>query len=83
MTHKPFNKHFWLTLIAIIFAGGLVYGQAVGLNDSLDGAAAVSSVTVFTPERIEIRHIGIEIERLLDDSMQEDFSEVDEALEEL
>lgn len=83
MTHKPFNRHFWLTLIAIIFAGGLIYGQAVGLNDTLDGTATVSSMTVFTPERIEMRHISTEIERLIEEPVEDDFTEIDEALEQL
>jgi hypothetical protein len=84
MTHKPFNKHFWLTLIAIIFAGGLIYGQAVGLNDALDqGAASVANAVVFSPERIELNHIGVELETLLEEPAEDEFIEVDEALGEL
>jgi hypothetical protein len=84
MSHKPFNKHFWFALSVIIFAGGLLYGQAVGLNDALDqGAATISAATVFTPERIEIRHIDSELRALTQEPLDDGFDEVDSALDEL
>lgn len=83
MIHKPFNRYFWLTLVAVIFAGGLIYGQAVGLNDVLDqGAATVGNTVMFTPERVEFRHIDTELQALFEEPLEDDFSDVDAALEE-
>jgi hypothetical protein len=84
MTPKPFNKHFWIALAVIIFSGGLLYGQVVGLNDALDqGAATVANSIMFTPERIEFRHIDSELKALIEEPIENDFDEVDEALGEL
>lgn len=84
MTRTPFNLNFWLTLIAVIFAGGLVYGQAAGLNSELDkDAAALASWTAFSPERIQLRRIDLDVQNLVQEPWGADFTEVDGALEEL
>lgn len=82
--HLPFNKYFWLALVAIVFAGGMTYGQIASLNDTLDEhAAAVAASSVMTQDRVQIRHIDLELQMLLEEPFEDDFTEVDDALEDL
>lgn len=84
MPHTPFNKYFWLVLAAAVFAGGLLFGGAAGLNDELDTASAtLSAQGRFLQERTSMRQIDAELIQLDEPPDEEDFGAVDAALREL
>ena len=82
--HLPFNRNFWLVIVGIVFAGGMVYGQAVSLNRTLDDyAGAMAASSVVTDEQVETRHIEFEVRMLIEVPLEDDFSEIDDALADL
>lgn len=82
--HLPFNRYFWLALVGMMFAGGMLYGRAVNLNRTLDEqAASVASSAVVTDEQVEMRHIDIELRMLIEEPLEDDFTEIDDALADL
>jgi hypothetical protein len=84
MPHLPFNRNFWLVLAATMFAGGLLFGRAAGLNDALNVASAtLGTQGRFLQERTAMRQIDAELIQLDIPPSDEDFGEVDAALREL
>lgn len=84
MTYRPFNRNFWLTLVAVAFTGGLLLGGAYALNDRLDAQGAdLAAGTAAALEHVELRHINVEVQSLLQETLEDDFSEVDDLLEDL
>lgn len=84
MKHKPFNQHFWITLAAVLFTGGLMLGKAHSLNVALDAQnASLAAQASVALQRTELRHIDIEVRELLDETLEDDFSEVDVLFEDL
>ena len=84
MEHKPFNRHYWYVLVAIVFVGGLMLGRAYSIGDDFDAqGAAEAAGTAAAMQHIELRHIDVEVQQLLRETLEDDFTEVDELLEEL
>ena len=62
----------------------MVYGQAVSLNRTLDAyAGAMAASSVITDEQVEMRHIEFEVRMLIQEPLEDDFSEIDDALADL
>lgn len=84
MEYQPYNRSFWLTLVVVVFSGGLLLGGAYALNDRLDAQGAEMAVgSAAALQHIELRHINVEVQQLLQETLEDDFSEIDELLDEL
>ncbi|HXV26523.1 MAG TPA: hypothetical protein VD862_00630 [Candidatus Paceibacterota bacterium] len=81
---KPLNAHFWMAVAAIALAGGLILGQATGINDDMSEYSGVlGTANLYESERLEVRRLNMDLQDAEPEPLEGEFDEVDGELEAL